>query len=242
MTAVAYPIRNEVEARARQSAGVSDAAIYDMVVNALTERHADGGVLVDVGCGAGQLWAHLQRGRFARYVGIDAVQYQDFPRAAEFHRVDLNTDKIPLPDDCADVVASVETIEHLENPRAFMRELVRVARPGGWVLITTPNQLSLLSLLTLVGKRRFNAFQDVHYPAHLTALLEVDLKRIAAECDLSEVACAYSLQGRVVLTPWHYPRWLARRCPRAFSDNVLLIGRKRDRRSAHTSSLSGAES
>ncbi len=87
-----------------------------------------------------------------------------------------------MPDEAADVVAAVETIEHLENPRAFVRELVRLVKPDGWVIVTTPNQLSLLSLITLLIKHRFSAFQDVHYPAHLTALLEVDLKRIAAEC------------------------------------------------------------
>jgi len=57
-------------------------------------------------------------------------------------------------------------------------------------------------------------------------LLEVDLQRIAAECGLSEVACDFSMCGRVPLSGWHYPRWLARIRPRALSDNILLIGRR----------------
>jgi len=69
-----------------------------------------------------------------------------------------------------------------------MRSLVALARPGGWVLVTTPNQLSWLSLLCLVVKNRFAAFQDVHYPAHLTALLEVDLRRLAREASLRDVS------------------------------------------------------
>ncbi len=225
MSTVTYPIKCEAERRARQSLGISEAAIYGMVVRALEGRHGSGGVLVDVGCGTGQLWPHLGD-RFARYIGVDAARYEDFPVGAEFHQVDLDTGTTPLPDGCADVVVSVETIEHLENPRAFMRELARMVKPCGWVIVTTPNQLSLLSLLTLAVKQRFSAFQDVHYPAHLTALLEVDLRRIAAECGLNEMSLAYSLQGRVVLTPWHYPQFLARLFPRALSDNLLLIGRK----------------
>jgi 2-polyprenyl-3-methyl-5-hydroxy-6-metoxy-1,4-benzoquinol methylase len=168
------------------------------------------------------------REQFARYVGLDAVRYQDFPADAEFHLVDLDTGRACVPDEFADVVAAVETIEHLENPRAFMRELMRLLKPGGLLIVTTPNQLSLLSLLTLVVKHRFSAFQEAHYPAHLTALLEIDLKRIAAECGLSDARIEYSLQGRLVLTPWHYPRFLARLFPRALSDNLLLVGRKRD--------------
>jgi len=225
MSATTCAAQTSVEARARQSLGASDAAIYEMVRVALEGRHDGGGLLVDMGCGVGLLWPFLQ-GRFARYVGVDVVRYEDFPPDAEFRQIDLDSDAAPLPDGCADVAASVETIEHLENPRALVRELVRLARRGGWVVVTTPNQLSLLSLLTLVFKHRFAAFQDVHYPAHLTALLEVDLKRIAVECGLSDIRVAYSLQGRIVLTPWHYPKFLSRLFPRALSDNLLLIGRK----------------
>jgi 2-polyprenyl-3-methyl-5-hydroxy-6-metoxy-1,4-benzoquinol methylase len=225
-----HTIECEKEARARQTLGISEAVIYRMIASALEERkQSDGGVLVDVGCGAGNLWPHL-RHLFDSYIGVDAVQYEAFPVEAEFHQVDLDTGQASLPDECADVVASVETIEHLENPRGFMRELLRLVKPGGLVIVTTPNQLSLLSLLTLVIKQRFSAFQEVHYPAHLTALLEIDLRRIAAECGLREVAIKYSLQGRLVLTPWHYPRQLGRLFPRALSDNVLLVGRKSDAR------------
>lgn len=75
-------------------------------------------------------------------------------------------------------------IEHLENPRAFIRVLVRLTKPGGWVFVTTPNQLSLLSQMTLMLKNQFNAFQEAPslYPAHITALLEIDLIRITTEC------------------------------------------------------------
>jgi 2-polyprenyl-3-methyl-5-hydroxy-6-metoxy-1,4-benzoquinol methylase len=225
MTACSYIIQRELDARARQSMGISSAAIYTMVAKALDESQDGGGVLIDVGCGAGNLWPFV-RSRFSRYIGIDVVRFEGFPADAEFHRVDLETSKVPLQEDSADVVAAVETIEHLENPRAFIHELVRLAKPGGWIIVTTPIQLSILSLLTLVINHRFAAFQDVDYPARRTALLEVDLRRIAAECALADVEVTYSHEGRIALTPWHYPKFLARLFPRAFSDNLLLIGRK----------------
>ena len=227
MTAVSSTERIGVEERARQSLGRSETAIYEMVARALKEHGAAGGTLVDVGCGTGNLRSFV-RAAFAHYVGVDVLRYDGFPGEAEFRLVDLDTGRAPLPDNYADAVAAIETIEHLENPRAFMRELVRLCRPGGWVMVTTPNQLSLLSLLTLLFKKRFSAFQDIHYPAHLTALLEIDLMRIASECGLSEVNIVYSYQGRLVLTPWHYPAFLAQIFPRALSDNLMLIGRKID--------------
>lgn len=218
-------VSHDLETRARQSLGLSDEAIYAMVARALSERKVKGEMLVDVGCGVGNLWPFV-RHDFARYIGIDVLRYEGFPAEAEFRQVDLDTGRAPLPDGCADVVAAIETIEHLENPRAFMRELARLCKPGGWVLVTTPNQLSLLSLLTLVTKHRFQAFGESDYPAHLTALLEIDLRRIAIECGLADIAFHYSLQGRVALTSMHYPRFLARLFPRRLSDNLLMIGRK----------------
>jgi 2-polyprenyl-3-methyl-5-hydroxy-6-metoxy-1,4-benzoquinol methylase len=196
-----------------------------MAARFLAAQDVNGELALDVGCGAGRLRAFLQ-GRFARYVGADVVRYEDFPANAEFCRVDLDTGRAPLPDGCADAVLALETIEHLENPRAFLRELTRLAKPGGWVMVTTPNILSLLSLITLVGKRRFAAFQDCDYPAHITPLLEIDLRRIAAECGLQEIQTHYSHSGRVIFTEKRYPRWLARVGPRWFSDNLLLAGRK----------------
>ncbi len=220
--------RMAVEVRARASGGVStDAVLYELVRRFILTRHARAGVLVDIGCGQGKLY-HYLGGYFDHYVGADLILYDQFPQSArcDFHRVDLESGKVALPDDYADVVCSLETIEHVENPRALMRELVRLAKPGGCVIVTTPNQLSLLSLLTLALKHRFAAFQDVHYPAHITALLEVDLQRIAVECGLAEVGIDYSGEGRIVLTPYHYPQFLSRLFPRALSDNVLLIGKK----------------
>jgi SAM-dependent methyltransferase len=217
----------DVEARARLSAGQStEAEIYEMVERALRAACPLGGTLVDVGCGTGRLWAAVQS-YFQKYVGCDVVQYDAYPEGLDFVKVDLDTGRVPLPEGIADVAAAIETIEHLENPRALARELVRLAKPGGLVVITTPNNLSFLSKLTLVLKNQFNAFQDGSYPAHITALVEADLRRIAAECDLTDIRVAYSLQGRIPGTPWHYPRWMSRILARALSDNVLIMGRRR---------------
>jgi 2-polyprenyl-3-methyl-5-hydroxy-6-metoxy-1,4-benzoquinol methylase len=225
MIAGAFP-DHDLHTRARQSLGSSSAAICRTVADLLQERGA-GGVLADVGCGAGHLWRAVAP-LFTRCLGLDAIRYDGLPADVEFTQTDLDRAALPLADGCADVVAALETIEHLENPRAFCRELARIAKPGGWVVVTTPNQLSLLSLLTLVVKQRFAAFQDGGYPAHRTALLEIDLRRIASECGLRDLAVRFTHRGRLPMSARHYPAWLARRYPRALSDNVALIGRTRD--------------
>jgi 2-polyprenyl-3-methyl-5-hydroxy-6-metoxy-1,4-benzoquinol methylase len=211
--------------RAELSRGTSAMAIYQMVANAIYQNHSSKGLVVDVGCGTGNLWDFVHRS-FDRYVGVDVNRFDGFPEDCEFIELDLDTGKAPLPNDFADVVVSVETIEHLENPRALVRELTRVCKPGGLVIVTTPNQLSFLSKLTLLLKNQFNAFTDPCYPAHITALLETDLMRIANECSLLTLEIHYTKQGRIPGTARHFPGWLSHIRPRAFSDNLLLLGRK----------------
>lgn len=211
---------NDPEARARQSLGSSERAIYETVAALLAERNA-AGVLADIGCGTGNL-SRVVGERFARIIGVDVVRYPDLPSRVDFRRGDLDCDRLPLADGEADAAVAVETIEHLENPRALMRDLTRIVRRGGCIVVTTPNQLSALSLATLIVKRRFSAFQDSAYPAHRTALLEVDLRRMAAECGLRDVEIRYTRSGRMPLTGAHYPSVCGRLSPRLFSDNVAL--------------------
>lgn len=217
-------VSETVAARARLSLGQGSGAIVDTVMRLLAARGASG-TLADVGCGTGDLWraAHT---RFARCIGVDAVRYEGLPADVEFVAADLDTGRLPLADGETDVAAALEVIEHLENPRAFVRELARVTRPGGWIVVTTPNQLSALSLLTLLVKGRFSAFQDSEYPAHRTALLDVDLRRIASECGLREAAIVYTGHGRMPLTRRHYPRAIAALAPGRLSDNLALVARR----------------
>jgi 2-polyprenyl-3-methyl-5-hydroxy-6-metoxy-1,4-benzoquinol methylase len=210
--------------RAILSKGSSNESIYNMVLKSLDGKFQNNDVIVDVGCGQGNLYQYMKE-KYNRYVGVDVVKYEGFPDAGEFRLVNLDSGKIDLPDNFAETVCSVETIEHLENPRAFIRELVRVAKPNGSIVVTTPNQLSLLSKLTLTIKNEFNAFQESPgcYPSHITALLEIDLIRIFQECGLTDIKISYSNQGRIPFTSIPYPKIPVFQ-GRNFSDNILCSG------------------
>jgi len=192
------------EKAARSSEGHSDDPIFKMVLRILEVEGASG-ELVDVGCGRGDLFPQLPRS-IPSYIGIDLVRYDGFPDspAARFRKSDLNQG-LPVEDGVTDVAVSIETIEHLENPRALFRELLRVLRPGGLLVVTTPNQLSGLSKLCFVVKDSFAAFQPVHYPAHITALLPADLMNIGTELRLEGGRIVYSDDGRIPGTALHWP-------------------------------------
>lgn len=212
------------ERRALMTGGTSAGSIYRAVARLVRELHPPGGMLLDVGCGTGELREHMLN--FCDiYVGADVVRHGGFPDGADFRPVDLDAGRVDVDDEAADIVACVETIEHLENPRNLFRELARLARPGGLIVVTTPNQISLLSKLGLFLKDQFPAFQERPglYPAHITALLPVDLLRIAKEVGLVEPILRYSGSGRIPGTKWHWP-WPLR--GQSFSDNVLLAARR----------------
>lgn len=220
----------DVERRARLSAGESAAAIHDAVVASLTEHNVRARCLLDVGCGTGSLRARV-RGFCERYIGADAVRHDGLPSDVEFVRANLDGGNVALADGSCDVVACIETIEHVENPRSLMRELVRLTAPGGWLIVTTPNQLSVLSKLSLLAKNEFVHFQERPglYPAHISALLEVDLVRMCRENALAEIAVRYTGRGRMPFTPRGWPRVLGASTGsrgRAFSDNVIVVARK----------------
>jgi 2-polyprenyl-3-methyl-5-hydroxy-6-metoxy-1,4-benzoquinol methylase len=214
----------DVHERALASRGISTSPVYAMVRRILIARGVRGGILLDVGCGTGALQP-VVADCVGEYIGADVVRYPEYPDSLAFHLVNLDTQQVELPPAAMDVVVSAETIEHLENPRALWRELTRLARPGGLVIVTTPNNLSLLSKACLVLKNQFVMFQDRDYPAHITPIVEMDLVRMARECGLTDIAVHYSGRGRMPGTPWHWPAWLGLR-GRAFSDNVAIVARK----------------
>jgi 2-polyprenyl-3-methyl-5-hydroxy-6-metoxy-1,4-benzoquinol methylase len=220
----------DVEERARMSAGGSSPVILEAVAAALRERNIRGGTLLDVGCGTGSLrqfvWTLCDK-----YLGADAMRHDGLPADVEFVQANLDAGNVALPNGCCDVVACVETIEHVENPRALMRELTRLARPGGWLVVTTPNQLSVLSKVSLLTRNEFVHFQERPglYPAHISALLEIDLLRMSRENQLQEIDVHYTGNGRMPLTARDWPLPFRARSGargRAFSDNVLVIARK----------------
>ncbi len=55
------------------------------------------------------------------------------------------TGRLPFEDGEFDAVVSIEVVEHVEDQFAFMRELARITKPGGRVVVTTPNVLNAAS-------------------------------------------------------------------------------------------------
>jgi len=111
-------------------------------VLSILERMPPGKIL-DAPCGEGALSQRLIDNEFDVFcVDIDKAYFK-LP-GVPFTKVDLNK-TLPFEDGYFDYVVSIEGIEHLENPFSCIREFARVLKPGGNLIITTPNVMSIKS-------------------------------------------------------------------------------------------------
>lgn len=100
--------------------------------------------LLEVGCGAGFFLKAAERNGWST-IGLEVSQAAvDFARGPLGLDVRLGTiEQAALPASSFDVVSMLDTIEHLFDPTATLRECYRLLRPGGALLLSTPNMNSL---------------------------------------------------------------------------------------------------
>ena len=122
---------------------MSDTAGHAKILELLRARRAEfGRDLLDVPSGGGPVVDG------ARAAGYDVVEVDLFPRASIRGVCADACARLPFADASFDVVLSMEGIEHFEHQAGFLRECARVLRPGGWLVLTTPNVLTLSARLT----------------------------------------------------------------------------------------------
>jgi 2-polyprenyl-3-methyl-5-hydroxy-6-metoxy-1,4-benzoquinol methylase len=108
-----------------------------------------GSTVLDAPCGGGSLAASLREAGYDAH-GVDIGGAGAALLGAAYHDADLNG-RLPFGDALFDVVLSIEGIEHLEDRYRYLRELHRVLRPGGTLILTTPNIVSVRSRVRFFG-------------------------------------------------------------------------------------------
>jgi SAM-dependent methyltransferase len=100
--------------------------------------------VLEAGCGEGY-GADLIAGRARRVIGLDYDESAVAHVRARYPRVEMlhgNLAELPLPDGAVDVVVNFQVIEHLWDQGQFVTECRRVLRPGGALLMSTPNRIT----------------------------------------------------------------------------------------------------
>jgi 2-polyprenyl-6-hydroxyphenyl methylase / 3-demethylubiquinone-9 3-methyltransferase len=141
----------------------------------------EGKIALDVGCGAGLLAEPLAR-LGAKVTGIDASP--DVIAVAREHasamglEIDYRVGDVKALEGQFDLVTSMEVIEHVADPAAFVKGLAKRLAPDGLLVMSTPNATSLSRLMMITigeGTRRIprgtHDFDKFIAPDRMKALL-----------------------------------------------------------------------
>ncbi|MGH7282612.1 MAG: class I SAM-dependent methyltransferase [Polyangiaceae bacterium] len=194
------PVGADAAAYAERDPGYSPDAIRDAAVKLLGNEVR--GRILDAGSGSGS-WLRLLLKSFPNITHATSVDIFDAGASkvegVEFFLGDVCRDPLPIADASLDWVFAIEVVEHLANPRAFLKEAARCLRPGASLFLSTPNNDALTSRLSLLFRGYFPAFSDENYRAsgHITPVLAVDLRRMANELGFSKITFAFPLGGRI---------------------------------------------
>ncbi len=209
------------------SLGLSHDRIYQKTFEIL--KNKTGPHHLDFGAGRGVFVTQLRK--LHPQLQITAIDLMDKPThldpSIRWFAQDLNQ-TIDIPPNSFDSISAIEIIEHLENPRHVFRELYRVLKPNGHLVLTTPNNESMRSILSYIFRGHFVDFTGKSYPAHIVALNRLDLQHCAQEAGFQWCSWAYSNHGAIPgLTKLSWQKIsLGMLNNRLFCDNILAIFKK----------------
>ncbi len=163
----------------------------------LLNAGATRGTFLDVGCSNGSL-IHAMRQLGWTVTGIDinaaAIEIAQRngleARVASLHAADF-------ADDCFNVVYLGDVIEHVPSPREMCREIHRILRPGGILVMRTPNATCGFAGLTLAAARTgLVSWAHSEAPYHLHEFTPLALRKLIESAGLEMLWSSCEGRGR----------------------------------------------
>jgi len=140
--------------------------------------------VLDLGAGEG---AFTQRLLDAGGLQVNAAEMQPgrFRLDVPCQNIDLNKDFHDKWNEKFDLAVAIEILEHLHDPRHFIRNTLQTLAPNGYLLLTSPNTESWLSRIRFLRDGHFLWFDEMDYHSygHLTPIFSWQIRQICRELD-----------------------------------------------------------
>lgn len=152
--------------------------------------------VLDIGCGMGTTLAY-HRNRGCEAVGVEADE--NVRPIAERYGLDIHWgifNAAMFPPASFDYVTLDQVAEHVGDPLSFFRDVAQILKPGGKVIVTTPNANSLGA--RLFGRR----WLHWHTPYHLQFFTSRSMQRVAKHAGLEFVS-----RKVITASDWQYHQW-----------------------------------
>jgi len=211
----------------------------EVLEDVVKRRNAKIKRILDVGCGDGSVLYFLkQKNMVDETLGVEidqALLSKVRKKNITAYRVDMNYEKIPLPDNYVDVVLSLEVVEHIVNLDNFFSEIRRVLKPRGVLILSTPNVQFIYHIVRLIlgrGPKTSWGNSLTHYGSqlydhgHVHYFTANDLSELLKEYefDVINIRGTYNVRKKVLskimklVSKTYFLRYL---CP-----GIVIVARK----------------
>lgn len=169
-------------------------------------KHLDGARVLDIGCGTGRYFPFLSQLGATCLAGVDTGWHllrRCRQRNPAVHLAQADAVRLPFSDGLFEVVMSLGLIEHFRDPVPVLAEFTRLVRPGGMLVLETPNVLNMIATLSKAVRSKDLAWEHWWGPWNLVHLIRQDTRLVGTEF-ASAVLCSSPLSRLVAKAD----RWL----------------------------------
>ena len=169
----------------------ADLALHLGIATYLSAHLPVGSTILDFGAGTGSLSHRLVDAGY-KVLSVD-IESIPFFHGSNIATLDFNNQKACAAfrenhKDCFDCVLGIEVIEHIEDQNRYIADLSSMLKPGGIILLTTPNISSWLSrmIFLLTGRHHQFGSSDLSY-GHINPVADWQINRLLANNGFTDI-------------------------------------------------------
>ena len=210
---------------------------HQAIADQVGARVAKDARILDLGAYTGALIARLRDNGYSNLYAADLANHLTEP-VADHWACDFNGDFASvIGDNEFDCIIACEVIEHLDNPRAFLRQCRQLLRDGGILIISTPNIEFFEGRIKFLLTGDLWGFGEKNYRSqrHITPIAASQVPLMLSECAFSAMeistAASFATPLRRVLTA---PLWLPMRAAfgrSTMGETLIVVGQAQAQKS-----------